>query len=198
MEALCGSVTAPKVPVPCITARLVLRPFREDDIRPFAELMSDRDATKYIGGAKSYDAAADAVRYMRDAFVSRGWGTLAVELASSGTCIGYCGVRPLVNTPDVELAFALKRPTWNNGYATEASSASLDLAFGHLPIARVFATVYPENVACIRVLTKLGMTQQASIFGAWPNNTALLYSLERTAWSQPSWGNPSPVRTVAS
>jgi ribosomal-protein-alanine N-acetyltransferase len=169
---------------------LVLRPFREDDINSFAELMSDRDVTKYIGGAKSYDAAADAVRYMRDAFVSRGWGTLAVEVSSTQECIGYCGVRPLVNTPDVELAFALRKVAWNNGYATEASLVSLELAFGHLPIERVLATVYPENTACIRVLTKLGMTQQASIFGAWPNNTALLFSLARSSWSQ-----RSPQRT---
>src|SRR5215472_12128854 len=121
VEALCGLVSAPKVPVPRVTTRLLLRPFREDDISSFAELMSDRDATKYIGGVKSYDAAADAVRYMRDAFASRGWGTLAVEVSSTQMCIGYCGVRPLVNTPDVELAFALKKAAWNNGYATEAS-----------------------------------------------------------------------------
>lgn len=183
VEALCGVAPVPKLPVPRVTTRLVLRPFREDDIKSFAELMSDRDATKYIGGAKSYEAAADAVRYMRDAFVSRGWGTLAVELSSSKTCIGYCGVRPLVNTSDVELAFALKKAVWNKGYATEASLASLELAFGHLPIERVLATVYPENIACIRVLSKLGMTQQTSIFGAWPNNTALLFSLDRSLWS---------------
>jgi RimJ/RimL family protein N-acetyltransferase len=181
VEALYGLVPAPKLPVPRVTNRLVLRPFREDDISSFAELMSDRDATKYIGGVKSRDAAADAVRYMRDAFISRGWGTLAVELSSGNSCIGYCGVRPLVNTPDVELAFALRKTTWNNGYATEASLACLDLAFRHLPIHRVFATVYPENLACIRVLSKLGMTQQATIFGAWPNNTALLFSLERSS-----------------
>ena len=184
MEALCGPAPAPKLPVPHVTPRLVLRPFCEGDIDSFAELMSDREATKYIGGAKSYDAAADSVRYMRDAFASRGWGTLAVELSTSKTCIGYCGVRPLVNTPDVELAFALKKATWNDGYATEASLASLELAFGYLPIDRVLATVYPENVACIRVLNKLGMTQQAPIFGAWPNNVALLFSLDRSSWAR--------------
>lgn len=186
VDALCGVVPVPGLPVPRVTTRLVLRPFREDDISSFAELMSDRDATKYIGGAKSYEASADAVRYMRDAFVSRGWGTLAVEVSSSKTCIGYCGVRPLVNTSDVELAFALRKAAWNNGYATEASLASLELAFGYLPIERVYATVYPENIACIRVLGKLGMTQQASIFGAWPNNTALLFSIERSFWSRRS------------
>lgn len=182
VDALCGAAANPKLPVPCSTGRLELRPFCEEDTNSFAQLMGDPETTKYIGGVRSQSAAADAVRYMRNAFLSRGWGTLAVALTASRACIGYCGVRPLLNTPEVELAFALNRATWNQGYATEAASASLDLAFTHLPIDRVVATVYPENRACIRVLDKLGMQQQGSIFGAWPNNTALLYSLDRRVW----------------
>jgi RimJ/RimL family protein N-acetyltransferase len=119
---------------------------------------------------------------MRDAFVARGWGTLAVVQRSDNACIGYCGVRPLLNTPHVELAFALERISWNCGYATEASEASLDLAFRYLGVDSVFATVYPENRASVRVLTKLGMSVHDSIFGVWPRNSALLYRLERSAW----------------
>jgi len=182
VEALCGAGTGTRLPVPVVTQRLTLRTFQEDDADSFSELMSDADATKYIGGTKSRSAAADSVRYMRDAFISRGWGTLAVALSDSRECIGYCGVRPLLNTPDVELAFALKRSVWNRGYATEAAEASLDVAFKYLSVDRVVATVYPENLASIRVLTKLGMLRQGPIFGAWPNNTALIYSLGRTAW----------------
>jgi RimJ/RimL family protein N-acetyltransferase len=182
VEALCGAATSPRLRVPVATERLILRTFEEADADSLSELMGDGDATKYIGGTKSRSAAADSVRYMRDAFVSRGWGTLAVVLSSNAECIGYCGVRPLLNTPDVELAFALKRSTWNRGYASEAAKASLDLAFKHLSVDRVVATVYPENLASIRVLTKLGMLRQGSIFGAWPNNTALFYSLRRDTW----------------
>jgi RimJ/RimL family protein N-acetyltransferase len=140
----------------------------------------------FIGGAKSSAAAADSVRYMRDAFSARGWGTLAVIRRLDGICVGYCGVRPLLNTSYVELAFALDRTSWNCGYATEASEASLDLAFRHLPIEAVFATVYPENHASIRVLSKLGMSLHGSIFAPWPQNSALLYKLERSAWGMPA------------
>ena len=178
VDALCGA-TATRIPVPCATDRLDLRPFREEDIERFSELMADPEATKYIGGAKSLAAAADSVRYMRDAFADRGWGTLAVVQRRDGACIGYCGVRPLLNTPHVELAFALERKSWNMGYATEAAQAVLDLAFRHLAIDSVFATVYPDNHASIRVLTKLGMSLNGSIFGAWPRNSALLYRLDR-------------------
>ena len=182
VEVLCGPSPPFRIKVPCITDRLELRPFREEDIESFSELMADHEATKFMGGSKSPAAAADAVRYMRDAFVARGWGTLAVVQRSDNDCIGYCGVRPLLNTPHVELAFALNRSSWNCGYATEASEASLDLAFRYLPVESVFATAYPENCASIRVLTKLGMSLHGPIFGTWPQNTGLMYRLERSAW----------------
>jgi RimJ/RimL family protein N-acetyltransferase len=185
VDALCGAYPPPRIPVPCVTSRLELRPFREEDIERFSGFMADREVTKFIGGAKSLEAAADSVRYMRDAFAGRGWGTLAVVQRHDNVCIGYCGVRPLPNTPHVELAFALDRVSWNCGYATEASEASLDLAFRHLAIDSVFATVYPDNRASIRVLTKLGMSLQGTIFGVWPRNAALLYRLERSAWRTP-------------
>jgi [ribosomal protein S5]-alanine N-acetyltransferase len=182
VEVLCASSLPVRIKVPCITDRLELRPFCEEDIERFSGLMADREATKFMGGPKSLSAAADAVHYMRDAFVARGWGTLAVVQRSDNACIGYCGVRPLLNTPHVELAFALRRTSWNCGYATEASEASLDLAFRYLPVESVYATVYPDNRASVRVLSKLGMSLHGSIFGTWPQNSALLYRLERSAW----------------
>lgn len=178
VDVLCG--VRARVPVPCATSRLELRPFREEDVDRISQLLADSEATKYIGGTKSLDAAAESVRYMRDAFADRGWGTLAVVRRRDSACIGYCGVRPLLNTPHVELAFALERQSWKLGYATEASQATLDLAFRHLAIDSIFATVYPDNAASIRVLTKLGMSLHDSIFGAWPRNRALLYRLDRS------------------
>jgi|HubBroStandDraft_1064217.scaffolds.fasta_scaffold01651_10 RimJ/RimL family protein N-acetyltransferase len=182
VEVLCGTSAPARIPVPRVTERLELRPFREEDIQRFAGFMADSETTKFIGGPKSLAAAAESVRYMRDAFAGRGWGTLAVIQRDDNACIGYCGVRPLQNTPHVELAFALDRTSWHCGYATEASSASLDLAFRYLAVDAVFATVYPENQASVRVLTKLGMSRYGSIFGVWPRNSALLFRVDQTSW----------------
>ena len=94
--------------VPILTARLELRPFRETDIHSIAQLLADPEATKYIGDVRSGEVAAEFVRIMRDAFAARGWGTLAVVSRGTDDCHGYCGVRPLAHTPEVEIAFALK------------------------------------------------------------------------------------------
>ena len=91
---------------------------------------------------------------MRDAHATRGWGTLAVVLRGEQACIGYCGVRPLPHTTEVEVAFALQRHCWNKGYATEAATASIDAAFEGLGINAIVATVYPDNKASLKVLEK--------------------------------------------
>jgi [ribosomal protein S5]-alanine N-acetyltransferase len=170
------------IPVPIVTARLELRPFRESDVDGIARLLADHEATKFIGSVKSRDAAADSVRVMRDAFTARGWGTLAVVPRGKQGCVGYCGVRPLPHTAEVEVAFALQQSCWNLGYATEAATASIDTAFNYLGIKSIVATVYPENKASLRVLAKLGMTFEAEVFGHWPMTTALLFRIGREAW----------------
>jgi RimJ/RimL family protein N-acetyltransferase len=168
--------------VPIVTARLELRPFRETDNHSIAQLLADPEATKYIGDVRSREVAAESVRIMRDAFTARGWGTLAVVSRGGGACLGYCGVRPLAHTPEVEIAFALKRECWNLGYATEAAAASMDAAFSTLGLGSIVATVYPENRASLRVLAKLGMTPESEVFGHWPMNTALLFRISQDQW----------------
>lgn len=171
-----------KIPVPITTARLELRPFTESDTDGIASLLADSETTRFIGDVKSHQAAAESVRAMRDAYAARGWGTLAVIPHGTQECVGYCGVRPLAHTEEIEIAFALQRRCWNLGYATEAAGASIDAAFEHLRVKSLVATVYPDNKASLRVLGKLGMTPEGQVFGHWPRSTALLFRITEEKW----------------
>jgi ribosomal-protein-alanine N-acetyltransferase len=161
------------------TERLLLRMFAEEDSEGLMRLLSDAETAKFIGGTKSHDQARDSAIRMRDAFAQRGWGTLAVVVEDTGDCIGYCGVRPLPCTPDVELAFALERSCWRRGYATEAAAAALGAAFRFLPFESIVGTVYPDNLASQRVLEKLGFSFERKVFGFWPRDEAWLYRVAR-------------------
>jgi RimJ/RimL family protein N-acetyltransferase len=174
--------TKRQIKVPILTPRLELRPFRESDIDGIAELLADPEATRFIGNVRSREAAADSVRTMRDAFAARGWGTLAVSPRGQSECVGYCGVRPLLHTPEMEIAFAIQQRCWNRGYATEAAAASLDAVFNNLRIGSVVATVYPDNKPSLRVLEKLGMKLESEVFGHWPMTTALLFRIDAEKW----------------
>jgi [ribosomal protein S5]-alanine N-acetyltransferase len=173
-----------EIEVPILTPRLELRPFQESDVDGIAELLADHEATRFIGSVKSRYAAADSVSVMREAFATRGWGTLAVVPRDKRSCIGYCGVRPLPHTAEIEIAFALQQKYWNQGYATEAAAASIDAAFKGLGIKSLVATVYPDNKPSLRVLEKLGMRLESEVFGHWPMTIALLFRLEADTWAK--------------
>jgi RimJ/RimL family protein N-acetyltransferase len=49
---------------------------------------------------------------------------------------------------------------WNRGYATEAASAALDHAFSAVGLRRVRAEADARNHSSIRVMQKLGMTEE--------------------------------------
>ena len=166
------------------TNRLLLRPFSESDAEGLAHVLSDGETARFIGGPKPRDEARESATRMRDSFAHRGWGTLAVVLPGTGTCIGYCGVRPLPCTPDVEIAFALERSCWGKGFATEAAAAVLDAAFVCLKFESVVGTVYPDNVASQRVLAKLGLKFERKVFGFWPRDEAWLFRVHRNDWKK--------------
>ncbi len=184
VAGLLHGIVRPEMEVPIFTPRLELRPFQASDVDGIAELLADREATKFIGNVRSHSAAAESVLGMRDAFGARGWGTLAVVPREQKSCVGYCGVRPLPHTSEIEIAFALKKSCWNQGYATEAAGASIDAAFKTLRIKSIVATVYPENKASLRVLEKLGMDLECEVFGHWPMTVAFLFRLKAERWSQ--------------
>jgi [ribosomal protein S5]-alanine N-acetyltransferase len=170
------------LPVPIVTPRLELRPFVDTDADSIIRLLSNSVATHFIGGNVSAESSAKLVSRMGEAFRTRGWGTLAVVPKDRSACIGYCGVRPLALTADVEIAFALDPSCWNLGYATEAARACIDANFITLGLSSIVATVYPDNTASCRVLTKLGLAPAGRVFGIWPREHALLFRIDRSAW----------------
>jgi [ribosomal protein S5]-alanine N-acetyltransferase len=172
----------PQLPVPIITPRLELRAFVDSDADSIVRLLTNTVATQFIGGALSAEAAAKVAMRMVEAFRTRGWGTLAVVPKDRSTCVGYCGVRPLAQTTDVEIAFALDPNCWNLGYATEAARACIDTSFEALGLKSIVATVYPDNSASCRVLAKLGLSPFGRVFGIWPREYALLFRIDRSTW----------------
>ena len=175
-----------RIPVPIRTQHLLLRPFEVGDAESIAEMLSDPETTRWIGGVKSATEASASVTRMKESFKGRGWGTLAVVPRDAPRCIGYCGVRPLAHTQEVEIAFGLAKAHWNRGYGTEAGSACIDATFRALPLDSIVATVYPENARSIAVLKKLGMQQDSRVFGVWPDLLALLFRITRSDWAKRS------------
>src|SRR3954471_14783639 len=144
------------------TRRLLLRPWRESDLEPFAALNADPAVMEHF--AKPLDRSeSDAfVARIRAHFAREGFGFWAVEVPGVAPLVGLVGLaRPAFEahfTPCVEVGWRLAREHWGKGYATEAARASLRFAFEDLALDEVVSFTVPANWRSRRVMETIGMT----------------------------------------
>jgi len=164
------------------TARLILQPFREEDIDLLAPLMVDRDFMRFSLGVYTHDQTAS---FLDKILAWQGEGLpsqFAVILRDNKTLIGYCGFfHQHVNGADeIEIGYRLRADHWNKGLATEAATAVRDHAFRDLSLGCVISLIHPENVASRRVAEKIGMRfERETVFKGFPT---LLFAIDRHTW----------------
>jgi RimJ/RimL family protein N-acetyltransferase len=74
--------------------------------------------------------------------------------------IGDIGLMHVPEYGWIDFGYRLAQPFWGKGLATEAASAWLDKAFGELQLDRLVAFSHPNNSASIKVLRKLGFSEE--------------------------------------
>ncbi|MBS0263996.1 MAG: GNAT family N-acetyltransferase [Planctomycetes bacterium] len=153
------------MPLPVLnTSRLVLRPWRESDLAPFAALNADPRVMEHF--PKCLDRAeSDAMaQRIRENFDRLGYGLWAVEVQGGAEFIGFVGLNvPRFEeffTPAIEVGWRLACEHWGQGYATEAARAALQFGFEELRQAEIVSFTVPANVRSRRVMERLGMTHR--------------------------------------
>jgi len=71
--------------------------------------------------------------------------------------IGFCGLQPLPESPEIEIGWWLARAWWGRGLATEAARVALRDGFERVGLERIVSIAQPANTASIRIMRKLGM-----------------------------------------
>jgi RimJ/RimL family protein N-acetyltransferase len=182
-------VTGLDVRLPVETERLVLRAHRAGDLDDLLAFHSDPDVVRYVPWPVRDRAATEEtlqVKLTQTELVAHGqWLVLAVELRSTGTVIGEVLLK-WASERQGEVGFALAREHHGQGYAAEAATAMLRLGFDDLGFHRITAVCIEENVASARLLTRLGMRQEARLVdnvrfkGAWA--TQLVFAMLEDEW----------------
>lgn len=140
------------------TERLILRPITLDDAADLFEYASDPENTKMTFPThKSIDETNWVIANL---FMSAPLGNFAIELKASGKMIGTCDLRINEGEKSAELAYAINKKYWGQGYAPEAAGKLVEFAFETLKIERLWAKFASGNPASGRVMEKLGMTQE--------------------------------------
>ena len=146
------------------TARLILRPWRESDLAPFAELNADPIVMRFLRGVLTRDESDAYVRRrVQQHFADHGFAKWAVEAPGLAPFIGAVGLGHVQYeasfTPAVEVAWRLDQRFWGQGYATEAARAAMADGFARLGLREIVAVTTLGNIASQRVMQRLGMTR---------------------------------------
>ncbi len=168
------------------TDRLVLRPFREDDLEPYLAVMNAPEVRQSLRMPESW-SRTDGWRSMAlwlGQWELRGSGHWAVEVAG-GPMIGRAGLhRPeLPDWPGLEVGWALHPGWWGHGYASEAGRAALEYAFEELGADEVVSVILPENERSQRVAARLGLAwSEDRILSILPDEPHGIWRLSRVGW----------------
>jgi RimJ/RimL family protein N-acetyltransferase len=164
------------------TPRLILRPFREEDIDVLAELMANPDFMRFSLGPYTREQTETVLHKFLSWNQAGLPSQFAVIFRSNNELIGYCGFlhQQIDGTNEIEIGYRLHPHYWGRGLATEAARAVRDQAFADLKLPRVISLIHPDNVPSRRVAEKNGMElEKETVFRGFPT---LVFTINRQQW----------------
>jgi RimJ/RimL family protein N-acetyltransferase len=157
------------------TARLHGARLRTEDLGTLCALHRDPAVMATLGGVRSDEQTRDYLAANLAHWDRHGHGLWIFRDRVTGTFVGRGGLRHITieDAPEVEVAYALARAAWGQGFATEIARASLDVGAGHLGLKDIVAFTEPDNRASRHVMEKVGFVYERDI--VWHGLRHVLY-----------------------
>ena len=168
------------------TSRLLLRPFREDDVDLLSGLMANQDFMRFSLGTYTREQTLGFLEKLLAWQNANEPSLFAAVLRSNGMLLGYCGFyhQHIDGVDEIEIGYRMHPDYWNRGLTTEAARAVRDHAFGDLKLPRVISLIHPENIPSRSVAEKIGMAlEKQTIYRGFLTN---VFSLARERWEKGS------------
>ena len=166
------------------TDRLLLRPWKDEDLDAYAGMCADPEVMRYMPGVMTREQAAEQISRFARHLEERGYGYWAAEDKASGALAGRIGLLYKEDWPEgphkTDVGWLLDRSYWGRGLATEGARASLRHGFEGLGIERIISITLPDNVASRRVMEKLEMAYRGE--ARWRGFDLVWYSLDHRDW----------------
>lgn len=154
------------MPIPPETERLIFRNWIPADLAAFHAICCDPDVMQFVGTGEPWLLERTRQFIERAMEMSRtlGFCQWALIHKSHSALIGFCGFIPASDGTGAEIGWRLAKESWGQGLATEAAHAVLKHGFETLGFPRIIATVQSPNRASVRVVEKLGMKLEKTIY----------------------------------
>jgi RimJ/RimL family protein N-acetyltransferase len=175
------------------SARLLMRQWRDDDLRAFAAMCADPQVMRYFPEPLSYLESAALIGRMRGHFAELGFGLWALERKDTGDFIGFTGLSVVgfdaPFTPAVEIGWRLAREHWGLGFASEAAWTALRCGFEQLGQDEIVSFTAVSNEPSQKVMQAIGMHREPADDFDHPNvpeghplRPHVLYRISREEW----------------
>lgn len=148
------------------TERLLLRSWKYEDRKFFAEMNGDGNVMKYFPTTLSADESNSFVDRINAEFEETGVGLYAVEIKETGEFIGYVGFHRFTFespfSPGWEIGWRISDRFWHKGYASEAARACLDYACDKHFCNKLYSFTAVPNIPSENVMKRIGMSLQGT------------------------------------
>ena len=167
------------------TERLLLRPWRKEDFRPYHALLQHPDVHRHFGPEPM--GLEECWRRLTSAaggWGLNGFGTWAVEHKEDRKLVGNAGIftawRALEPEfgEDPEMGWIFAAETHGKGMASEACRAVLDWTEANLDPTPLWAIIAPANEPSLKLAEKLGFERVSETI--YHNDPTVV--LKRPAW----------------
>ena len=178
---------------PLNSERLILRPWREDDLDALAALCADPEVMAHFPAVLDRAGSTALLDRLMAHQAEHGFTFWALQRREDDAFVGFTGLvrvrfeAPFV--PAVEIGWRLARPYWGQGYALEAAQRSLQFAFEDVQLEEVVSFTVPANRRSWGVMQRLGMRrdpaddfEHPSLPEGHPLRPHVLYRIRREAW----------------
>ncbi len=141
------------------TERLMLRPYRTDDIKPLFEIFSDEENMAFYPKPYSIKEVEIIINNNMKSFEKDRIGFFGVIHNDSSNLIGNCGItiQNIDGVQEYEIGYHIHKNFWNQGYATEAACAMMEYGFSNLQLTKLCSYMAEDHTISRKVAENMGM-----------------------------------------
>ena len=149
------------------TARMTLTDITEADFAAAYETDRDPLVLRYIGDGtgetRSFEDFCEHFRARIESWMSPICRMWVMRPLGSDDFLGLVFLKPVKDTPYVEVGYRMPQAHWGKGYATEAAHATIRYGFDVGGLNEITAVTHPDNAASQHVLTKCGLQRDGTL-----------------------------------